>query len=177
MQQRGLRGHLLGIADRHVHRLQGAAHLLDDYLLQRLVGPLLDGLHHQIHLAVLAPQGHHHCAVHIGVGGIARHYVHGQLLIRSHLRTSQLVIEGHASHHLLGNDARRIGSTHAGRQDQHFIPYADTTVGPPVTVKSHLFFLLTPWLPGLPGVPPRCGHGHVRPCECPGRPDRCARRI
>ena len=158
----GLSHHFLGVTHGHVHSLQRAAGLLDDDLLEGLVGALFNGFDHQIHLAVFAAERHHHRAVDVGVGGIACHHVHGQLLVRGHLRAALLVVEGNGAGHLLGNDAGGVGSTHAGRQNQHMIAHAHTAVGTLITVKSHGQFLLIPFLPGFPGGFPRCGHGHAR---------------
>lgn len=88
----------------------------------------LDGLHHQVHLAVLAAQGHHHGAVDIGVGGIAGHNVHGELLVGSHLGAAQLVVEGDGAHHLLGDDTGGIRGADTGRQDQDLVADAHAAV-------------------------------------------------
>ena len=163
LQQGGLLHHLLGVADGHVDGLQGAAGLLDDDLLQGLVGALLDGLHHQVHLAVLAAQGHHHGAVDIGVGGIAGHNVHGELLVGSHLGAAQLVVEGDGAHHLLGDDAGGIRGADAGGQDQDLVADAHAAVRTLVTVEIHTrILLLSPCCPGFPGALPGCGSARAR---------------
>ena len=142
LQQGRFFHHFLGVADGHINSLQGAAGLLDDDLLQGLVGAFLDGLHHQIHLAVFAAQGHHHRAVDVGVGGIAGHDIHGELLVGSHLRAAQLVVEGHAAHHLLRDDAGGIGGADAGRQDQNLVAHANAAVRTLITVEIHIEILL-----------------------------------
>ncbi len=102
----------------------------------------LDGLHHQVHLAVLAAEGDHHGAVDIGIGGIACHHVHGKLLVRGHLRTALLVVEGDGTDHLLGNDAGGIGGADAGRQDQNLVADANAAVRTLITVEIHIEILL-----------------------------------
>ena len=111
---------------------------LRGFLLEGLVGALLDGLHHQIHLAVLTAQGHHHGAVDVGVGGIAGHDVHGELLVGGDLRAAQLVVESDRAHHLLGDDAGGVGGADAGGQDQDLVADANAAVGTLVTVEIHL---------------------------------------
>ena len=161
LEHGGFRHHFLGIADAHIHSLQRAADLLNDDLLDGLVGALLNGLDHQIHLAVFTAQRHHHSAVNIGVGGVARHYVHGQLLIGCHLRAALLVMERYRPYNLLRNNAGGIGSAETGRQNQYLVPNAYTAIGTLITVKSHAQFLLTLSPPDFPGVLPRCGRGRV----------------
>ena len=153
--------HLLGIAHSHIHSLQRAAGLLNDDLLEGLVSALFNGLDHQIHLAVLTAERDDHRAVDVGIGGIAGHHVHRQLLIRGHLRAALLIVKGNGTGHLLGNDAGRIGSAHTGRQNQHMIAHAHTAVRALITVKSHRSTLLTLLLPDFPGGLPRCEHGRV----------------
>ena len=161
LEHGGFGHHLLGIAHSHIHSLQRTAGLLDDDLLEGLVGALLNGLDHQVHLAVFAAERDDHRAVDVGIGGIACHHVHGKLLVRGHLRTALLIVEGNGAGHLLGNDTGSIGSAHTGRQDQHMIAHAHATVRTLITVKSHCSTLLTLSLPDFPGGLPHCEHGHV----------------
>ena len=137
LQQRRLRRHLLGIAHGDVHRFQGAAHLLDNDLLEGLVGPLLNGLDHQVHLAVLAAQGNHHGAIDVGVGGVARHDVHGQLLVGLHLGAALLVVEGHRAVDLLGHNPGGVGGADAGGQNQHVVADAHPAIGPLISKECH----------------------------------------
>ena len=157
----GLSHHFLGVAHSHIHSLQRTADLLDDDLLEGLVGALFNGFDHQIHLAVFAAERHHHRAVDVGIGGIACHHVHGKLLVRGHLRTALLIVKGNGAGHLLGNNTGSIGSAHTGRQDQHMIAHAHATVRTLITVKSHCSTLLTLSLPDFPGGLPHCEHGRV----------------
>ena len=141
LQQSGLRHHLLCIANGDLHSLQRTASLLNNDLLHRLVGALSDGGSHQVHLAVLTAQRYHHRAVNIGVGRITGHHVHGELLVRPHLRAALLVIEADSALYLLGDDAGRIRGAYAGRQNQHPVPHTHAPVRAAISVKCHLLVL------------------------------------
>ena len=99
-----------------------------------------NGLDHQVHLAVFAAQRHHHSTVDIGVGGIAGHYIHSELLVRGHLRAALLVIEADSALDLLCNDAGRVCGANAGRQDQYSVTHANPSVRTAISVKSHILY-------------------------------------
>ena len=83
--QRRLLHHFSGCSDRLLRRGDRTAAFLNDELAHRLVGALLNGLYHQIHLAVLAAQWNDDGAVNIRIRCESGYGVHGQLHIAGHL--------------------------------------------------------------------------------------------
>ena len=140
LEHGGFSHHLLGITNGDLNSLEGSAHFLNDDLLEGLVGALLNGLDHQVHLAVFAAQRHHHSTVDIGIGGIAGHYIHSELLVRGHLRAALLVIEADSALDLLCNDAGRVCGANAGGQDQYSVTHANPSVRTAISVKSHILY-------------------------------------
>ena len=88
LEQTRLGDHLLGVRDRLLDGLERAARLLNDHALHGLAGALGDCLRDQIHLAVFAAERYEDRAVDIRVGRIARHDIHGKLLVDRDLRAA-----------------------------------------------------------------------------------------
>ena len=144
LEQARLGDHLLGVADRLLDGLERAARLLNDHALHGLAGALGDCLRDQIHLAVFAAERYEDRAVDIRVGRIARHDIHGKLLVDRDLRAALLIVEGYGAFDLLGNDACRIRGAHARGKDKYLVPHADAPVRTAIAVKCHIMlpFLL-----------------------------------
>ena len=118
--------------------VERAARLLNDHALHGLAGALGDCLRDQIHLAVFAAERYEDRAVDIRVGRIARHDIHGKLLVDRDLRAALLIVEGYGAFDLLGNDACRIRGAHARGKDKYLVPHADAPVRTAIAVKCHI---------------------------------------
>ncbi len=120
--------HLAGKARALLDRPDGAADLLDDQGLDRLVGALANRVDHDVVLAALAAKGDADDAVDVRVRRIAGQRGNGHLLVAVDLRATVLVVERDATLDRVRDSLRGVGGADARGENQDVVTDADATV-------------------------------------------------